>query len=180
MPLRRTLPIFALTIFILSGCAKAVREFNPGMGLGPNTKSTTQTKPQPSHATSSLRGSSSSSLPAARIIDMVSLSQQEFPVKKDGYEESAIFASKDGDAQFLKVTKMLKLHRHAGLSHVVYVLGGQGKLTLNDAQSDLHVGQAIIIPPGTKHKFEKIGEQPLYLLHITLPQSKASDVQWLE
>ena len=45
-----------------------------------------------------------------------------------------------------------KLHYHERTDEFYYVLGGQGRMTLDDAEIELHEGVVVYVPRGTRHR----------------------------
>ena len=49
-------------------------------------------------------------------------------------------------------------HVHAGVTEVLYILEGHGRMTLAGVELEVAPGMAISIPPDTKHSFRHVGK----------------------
>jgi quercetin dioxygenase-like cupin family protein len=76
---------------------------------------------------------------------------------------------KDGAPTFLmrhftlEVSGFTPFHSH-DWEHEVYVLEGYGKVRYEDREEQIAPGDAILIPPKTKHQFQASSEKPLKFL----------------
>ena len=69
-----------------------------------------------------------------------------------------------------------KLHYHERTDEFYYVLGGQGRMTLDDAEIELHEGVVVYVPRGVKHR--AWGE--LKVLVVCIPRGVLHDVHEIE
>lgn len=69
-----------------------------------------------------------------------------------------------------------KLHYHQRTDEFYYVIDGQGKLIVDDAEVELHAGVVVYVPRGVKHK--AVGK--LTVLTICIPRGVLDDVHELE
>ena len=69
-----------------------------------------------------------------------------------------------------------KLHYHARTDEVYYVIAGQGTMTLDDEQIELHAGVVVYVPHGVKHK--ACGD--LTVLLVCIPPGVLGDIHELE
>ena len=65
-----------------------------------------------------------------------------------------------------------RLHYHERTDEFYYVLGGQGRMTLDDAEVELHEGVVVYAPRGVKHR--AWGE--LKALVVCIPRGVPHDV----
>ena len=56
-----------------------------------------------------------------------------------------------GEVHHLEITDA-KLHYHEQTNEFYYILGGQGRMTLDDSEIELHAGVVVYVPRGTKHR----------------------------
>jgi mannose-6-phosphate isomerase-like protein (cupin superfamily) len=56
-----------------------------------------------------------------------------------------------GEVHHLEITDA-KLHYHERTDEFYYVLSGQGRMTLDQNEIDLHEGVVVYVPRGTKHR----------------------------
>lgn len=59
-------------------------------------------------------------------------------------------------------------HTHT-YDEVVYILGGQGTVHINDAAHPISAGDSVYLPPGSVHCLENQGDEPLALLGVFCP-----------
>jgi quercetin dioxygenase-like cupin family protein len=69
----------------------------------------------------------------------------------------------------------VKEHYHAEHTEVVYVLEGEGELTLGDTKKIIRPGDYIFIPKGTRHSVLVKSESPMKVLSVQTPQFDGSD-----
>ena len=80
-----------------------------------------------------------------------------------------------GEVHHLEITDA-KLHYHERTDEFYYVLGGRGRMTLDDAEVELYEGVVVYVPRGVKHK--AIGK--LTVLTVCVPRGVLNDVHELE
>jgi mannose-6-phosphate isomerase-like protein (cupin superfamily) len=83
-------------------------------------------------------------------------------------EESDLAA---GEVHHLEITDA-KLHYHERTDEFYYVLGGSGRMTLDDAEVELHEGVTVHVPRGTKHR----AWGDLKVLVVCIPRGVLGDV----
>lgn len=66
-------------------------------------------------------------------------------------------------------------HYHAETDEVQYVVSGTGRFWLGDTMRDVHPGDLIIIPKGTKHAGSHASEGNFKVLSIKLPPQAEGD-----
>ncbi len=69
-----------------------------------------------------------------------------------------------------------KLHYHARTDEFYYVIDGQGTMTLDGTEIELHKGVVVYVPRGIKHK--AVGD--LTVLVVCIPRGVMHDVHELE
>jgi mannose-6-phosphate isomerase-like protein (cupin superfamily) len=72
------------------------------------------------------------------------------------------------------------LHRHHRTEELYHITAGQGRMTLGDDCFAVHPGDTVLIPPGTAHCIEAIGQEPLRLLCCCAPAYSHDDTELLE
>jgi len=85
---------------------------------------------------------------------------------------------KDGAAAEVHLVEIqdAKLHYHARTDEFYYVVDGQGTMTLDDEEIELHRGVVVYIPRGVKRK----AKGNLTVLTVCIPRGVLSDVHELE
>jgi mannose-6-phosphate isomerase-like protein (cupin superfamily) len=89
-----------------------------------------------------------------------------------------LLEEKDGAAaevHHLQITNA-KLHYHQRTDEIYYVLAGQGRMRLDDAEIELHKDVVVYVPRGMKHK----AWGDLTVLVVCIPRGVLSDVHELE
>ena len=66
-------------------------------------------------------------------------------------------------------------HYHRVTEEVYFFTAGHGRLRLGDEESDVSVGDTVVIPPGTRHKLWNTGSEPLKLLCCCAPPYSHDD-----
>ena len=72
------------------------------------------------------------------------------------------------------------LHRHALTEELYHVSAGSGLMTLGDACFLIAVGDTVLIAPGTPHRVEATGSEPLRILCCCSPPYSHDDTELLE
>jgi mannose-6-phosphate isomerase-like protein (cupin superfamily) len=69
-----------------------------------------------------------------------------------------------------------KLHYHKHTDEFYYIIAGQGTMTLDDEEIELHAGVVVYVPRGVKHK----AKGKLTVLTVCIPRGVMNDVHELE
>lgn len=69
-----------------------------------------------------------------------------------------------------------RLHYHAHTDEIYYVIDGQGTMTLDHEQVELHRGMVVYVPRGVKHK--AVGK--LTVLTVCIPRGVLHDIHEVE
>lgn len=69
-----------------------------------------------------------------------------------------------------------KLHYHERTDEFYYVIAGQGTMTLDDQEIELHQGVVVYIPRGVKHK----ARGKLTVLTVCIPRGVMGDIHEVE
>src|SRR5436853_6792945 len=80
-----------------------------------------------------------------------------------------------GEVHHLEITDA-KLHYHERTDEFYYILGGQGRMTLDDSEIELHEGVVVYVPRGTKHR----AWGDLKVLVVCIPRGVLHDVHEAE
>ncbi len=68
-------------------------------------------------------------------------------------------------------------HRHHRSEEIYHITGGEGVMTLGDERFPLRVGDSVRIPPGTPHRVENPGSEPLVILCCCTPPYRHEDTE---
>ena len=60
-------------------------------------------------------------------------------------------------------------HYHRAAEEIYYFVSGAGRMRLGDEESEVGPGETVVIPPGTRHKLQNTGSEPLVLLCCSSP-----------
>ena len=60
-------------------------------------------------------------------------------------------------------------HFHRTTEEIYVFVGGEGRMRLGEQEADVRRGDAVVIPPGVKHKLWNPGPEPLVLLCCCAP-----------
>jgi len=72
------------------------------------------------------------------------------------------------------------LHRHRESEELYHVTAGRGRMTLGEASFEVAEGDTVLIPPGTPHRIENVGDTPLRILCTCSPAYRHEDTELLE
>lgn len=78
------------------------------------------------------------------------------------------------------VKKGVKLHKHAHHSETIYVLEGEGIMTLGDEEISIKPGDFIFIPENTPHDLEVTSDIPVKVISVQAPEFDGSDRIFIE
>jgi mannose-6-phosphate isomerase-like protein (cupin superfamily) len=71
-------------------------------------------------------------------------------------------------------------HFHRESEEVYYFTSGAGRMRLGDEEQAVRAGDAVVIPPGVRHKLWNEGSEPLVLLCACAPAYSHEDTVLLE
>jgi mannose-6-phosphate isomerase-like protein (cupin superfamily) len=71
------------------------------------------------------------------------------------------------------------LHCHKISEEIYHFTGGKGQMTLGDKTFEVVTGDTVCIPPGTLHRLENSGKEPLKLLCCCAPAYSHDDTDLL-
>ena len=71
-------------------------------------------------------------------------------------------------------------HRHAHTEELYHVSAGNGLMTLGDTCFTVGAGDTVLIAPGTPHRIEATGAEPLRILCCCSPPYSHEDTELLE
>lgn len=72
------------------------------------------------------------------------------------------------------------LHRHLASEELYHITAGEGLMTLGGETMKVGPGDTVAIPPGTPHRIEATGTQPLRILCCCSPAYRHEDTEMLE
>jgi mannose-6-phosphate isomerase-like protein (cupin superfamily) len=72
------------------------------------------------------------------------------------------------------------LHWHHLTEEIYHVSAGRGMMTLGEERFEVASGDSILIPPGTPHCIEAIGDSPLHILCCCSPAYSHEDKELLD
>jgi len=116
------------------------------------------------------------------LISIISISQNIVNVKdlKPDQEYDNILVKKlDTDSNstsfIIWVKKGVKAHKHENHSEVLYVLNGEGKMTIGDSTSIIKTGDYFRIPKNTFHSLEVISDEAIKVISVQAPEFFGKD-----
>jgi mannose-6-phosphate isomerase-like protein (cupin superfamily) len=90
------------------------------------------------------------------------------------YRNSAIRNQSLAEAR-LPVGTSTQEHYHARTEEIYFITAGQGRMRIQDELAEVRAGDAIAIPPGSRHKLWNTGSETLTLLCCCAPCYEHSD-----
>ena len=71
------------------------------------------------------------------------------------------------------------MHLHPRAEEIYHITGGAGTMRLGETEFDIHSGDTITIPPGTRHNVTNTGIEPLKILCACHPAYSDDDTTLL-
>jgi mannose-6-phosphate isomerase-like protein (cupin superfamily) len=71
-------------------------------------------------------------------------------------------------------------HYHREAEEIYYFVSGAGRMRLGSDETEVRVGDCVVIPPGTPHKLWNPGAEPLILLCSCAPAYSDADTVMTE
>jgi len=97
------------------------------------------------------------------------------PAEFDNIHLIPLGSDKHASEYLIFVKKKVAAHYHAKHSEIVYVLAGEGIMTLGESKKPVKKGDYIRIPEGTVHAVEVTSKQPMKVLSMQAPEFKGKD-----
>jgi mannose-6-phosphate isomerase-like protein (cupin superfamily) len=85
-------------------------------------------------------------------------------VGREGLKESVLGCMPDATARLLQLREPMAAHTHDDVDEVLYVVAGEGALSIGERSLALTPGSLSTIPRGTAHALERKGRNPLIVL----------------
>ena len=99
---------------------------------------------------------------------------------KGVFKYSTIAEVNDASVELLKVDNEIPLHSHPKENHFAYVMKGKLKVTIGDNSYDAGPGSLIVIPAGTLHSMQRVGDSPAEIIAFSSPPYMAKDTVMIE
>lgn len=80
----------------------------------------------------------------------------------------------------VKPAQTTQLHRHLHTEEIYHITQGQGRMTLDNEQFAVDVGDSIHIPPASPHCIENTGSEDLHFLCMCSPAYSHDDTELLD
>lgn len=110
------------------------------------------------------------------------LQRVEAFITKDGSEIRELAGGPTGNAENQSLAEATvppggetEEHYHRASEEIYLFTHGSGRLRLGDEESDVSVGDTVVIAPGTRHKLWNTGDDPLRLLCCCSPPYSHAD-----
>jgi mannose-6-phosphate isomerase-like protein (cupin superfamily) len=66
-------------------------------------------------------------------------------------------------------------HYHATSEEIYFIMRGMGEMTVAEKEFRVEPGDAVALPPGTRHKIKNVGNEDLMFLCICVPSYEHGD-----
>lgn len=99
--------------------------------------------------------------------------------QRSGFTLQQMVKTPEYTAGAIAVKERIKMHRHADGNHVIYVVGGRGRATLDGKEIALEPGTIVHIPKGSSHNIIAEGGE-LQILDFAHPPFDPAHMEWLE
>ncbi|WDE13020.1 cupin domain-containing protein [Thalassomonas haliotis] len=97
------------------------------------------------------------------------------PVDFDNVHLIPLGSDKHASEYLIFIKKRVAAHYHAGHTEIVYVLDGEGVMTLGEHKKQVKKGDYIRIPQGKIHAVEVTSKEPMKVLSVQTPEFKGKD-----
>ena len=108
-------------------------------------------------------------------------------VTKDGSEIRELLAYRNSSIRHQSLAEArvhphssTQEHFHANSEEIYYITHGRGRIRVGQEEREVQTGDAIAIPPGTRHKLWNIGHEALRLLCCCTPPYENDDTELTE
>ena len=115
-------------------------------------------------------------------MDVTNLNEMPAFITKDGSEIRELLAHRNSAIRNQSLVEAriaigagTQEHYHVRTEEIYFITAGEGRMRIGDESRPVHVGDAIAIPPGQKHKIWNIGGETLKLLCCCAPAYEHSD-----
>ena len=115
-------------------------------------------------------------------MDIVNLEKTQPFITKDGSEIRELLAHRNSciRKQSLAEARIppgmsTTPHHHPQTEEIYFIIDGQGRMRIGDETCDVHVGDAIAIPPNSVHQITNTGDRVLRLLCCCAPGYEHDD-----
>lgn len=115
-------------------------------------------------------------------MDIRNLNDAEPFITKDGSEIRELLAHRNSCIRKQSLAEarvpvggVTTPHHHPQTEEIYYILRGSGRMTIDDQQRDVGPGDAIAIPPGSRHTIENTGQETLTFLCCCAPPYEDDD-----
>jgi mannose-6-phosphate isomerase-like protein (cupin superfamily) len=103
--------------------------------------------------------------PGPQIVSIPALADKQFVGASD-VKESPLGCSGATGARLIQVGESLSDEAHANAEQMIYVVTGEGELTVNGKTERVKPGMFSIIPRGTAYALDRRGRKPVVLLSV--------------
>src|SRR5262245_7158331 len=103
--------------------------------------------------------------PGPQIVSIPALAEKHFVGASD-VKESPLGCSGATGARLIQVGESLSDEAHANAEQMIYVVSGEGELTVNGKMERVKPGMFSIIPRGTAYALDRRGRKPVVLLSV--------------
>jgi mannose-6-phosphate isomerase-like protein (cupin superfamily) len=110
------------------------------------------------------------------VVEIVNRSRSVPFITKDGSEVRSVLDRTNSTARKQSLAEATLppgartgAHVHPFTEEIYYILRGAGRMTLGMERCDVGPGDGILIPPGTRHTIENLGQEPLVFLCCCAP-----------
>ncbi len=107
--------------------------------------------------------------------NMLSLPGVVAPSDYDNIHINKLDSDEHASTYVIFIKKQVPLHQHKTHTEIVYILDGEGVMTLGKEQYPVSAGSYIHVPEGTPHSVQVTSNKPLKVLSIQTPEFFGKD-----
>ena len=105
----------------------------------------------------------------------INLPDQGEDLPGDGNAAAALYHSDSQTVTLLRAAEPIALHRHLYSEETVYMVSGEGTLSLGTSERRLRAGDFVVIPRNTPHGFTPHGDEAVVVLSMFTPAFQEGD-----
>ena len=96
------------------------------------------------------------------------------------FKAAVLPQAETGGMELIRFDEFIPKHMHPKENHFVYIYKGKTKATVGELTGEFGPGSLIVIPAGTPHSFERIGDTPVEVILFSTPPFVQKDIVYLE
>jgi hypothetical protein len=101
-----------------------------------------------------------------RTMSLLDFLDKNMVRSSEPFKTSVLGCAQGGTARLMQVREPLDEQSHADLDELIYVIAGEGTLSLNGTSTKVTAGHFAMVPRGTEHVVTRQGRNPLIFVSV--------------